>query len=329
MSDNQSTSNKPSPASLWAALLTVYIIWGSTYLGMRFAIETIPPFIMAGFRFLAAGVILYAVMRLRGAARPQPVHWRSTLIIGVLLVGGGPGLVGWSEQFIPSGLAALVIATVPMWIVLLDWLYSGHKNPGWQVIAGLLIGFIGLILLIDPFNFSGAEQGQTISLIGVGGLLMAAFLWSNGSLYSRKAPLPDSPLLGTSMEMMLGGAFLLIISLIAGDWRGFDPAGVSMRSMLALLYLITFGSLVAFSAYIWLIRVTTPARATSYAYVNPIIAVILGWLLADEMMNGRMIIATTIIVGAVVLITTQKEPQEEAEKLTIEDKSQATIAPGK
>lgn len=329
MSDNQSTPNSPSPISLWAALLTIYIIWGSTYLGIRFAIETIPPFLMAGFRFLVAGVILYVVMRLRGAARPKPVHWRSTLIIGGLLVGGGPGLVGWSEQFIPSGLAALVIATVPMWIVFLDWLYSDRRHPGWQVIAGLLIGFAGLILLVDPFNFSGAEQGQTVNLIGVGGVMLAAFLWSNGSLYSRKAPLPDSPLLGTGMEMMLGGSFLLIISLIAGEWQRFDPAGVSLRSALALAYLISFGSILAFSTYIWLIRVTTPARATSYAYVNPIIAVLLGWALADEVMNGRMVIATIIIVGAVVLITTQKEQKEEAVPITAEDKPQATIASGK
>ncbi len=291
----------PSRTRIMAAFAAVYLIWGSTYLAIRFAIETLPPFLMAGVRFTLAGALLYGFLRLRGAPRPERVHWRSAAIVGVLMLVGGNGGVTWAEQYVPSGIAALMIATVPLWIVVLDWLRPGGVRPTPPVIIGLVLGFVGLVLLVGPGELAGSRR---INLVGGGALLVAALLWSIGSLYSRRAPLPTKvPLQGTAMEMLVGGLVLLMLGTATGEWARFDPAAVSLRSVLAVAYLIAFGSWIGFSSYVWLLKATAPARAATYAYVNPVVAVFLGWLLANEPLTIRTLLAAAIIISAVVIIT--------------------------
>ncbi|MEM4724895.1 MAG: EamA family transporter, partial [Candidatus Hadarchaeum sp.] len=232
-------SNAPSPFLVAMAFAAVYLIWGSTYLGIRFATESIPPFLMAGTRSVTAGLLLYAVMRLRGAPRPSALHWRSAAIVGGLLLMGGNGGVTWSEQRIPSGLAALIIATVPMWMVMLDWLRPGGVRPHFRILIGLVMGLVGIILLVGPLGIAAYQQ---IDPLGVGVVILAAFLWSSGSIYARRAPLPSAQLLATAMEMLAGGTLLLILSLAVGEWGRFDPGAVSLKSILTLAYLIVFGS---------------------------------------------------------------------------------------
>lgn len=280
----------------------IYIVWGSTYLAIRFAIETIPPFLMAGMRFLAAGGAMYAWVR-PGAQAPTWAHWRSAAIIGIALLLLGNGGVTWAEQRVPSGIAALMVATMPLWIVLLEWQLHKGARPAPATVAGLILGIAGLMLLIGPNPFSGHER---IDLAGVAALMIATFSWANGSLYSRKAKLPSSRLLAVSMEMLAGGAALMVAGLIAGEAKGFHPAAVSLLSWLSLAYLAVFGSIVAFTAYIWLLGVTTPSRVTTYAFVNPIIALLMGWGFAGEKLSPQVVAAAGIIVFAVILIITSR-----------------------
>jgi drug/metabolite transporter (DMT)-like permease len=282
------------------ALAAIYLIWGSTYLGIRYALESLPPFLMAGSRFILAGSLLLIWQWRRGAARPARVHWRSALIIGGLMIVGGNGGVTWAEQHVPSGLAALMIGAVPIWIVMFDWLAFGGARPNGRMALGLVGGLSGLALLIGPAEFAGGER---INLIGGAALVTAAISWAIGSLYSRRAPLPAVALQATGMEMLAGGILEYVVGTLLGEWSQVDLGGVSLRSGVALLYLGLIGSLVGFSTYIWLLRHTTPARAASYAYVNPVVAVILGWALAGENVSLRTILATAIIIGSVVMIT--------------------------
>ncbi|HYN88651.1 MAG TPA: drug/metabolite exporter YedA [Ardenticatenaceae bacterium] len=284
------------------ALLTVYVIWGSTYLAIRFAIATLPPFLMAGTRFTLAGALLYGWMRLRGAPRPSAANWRAALVIGALLLVGANGVVSWAEQRVPSGIAALIIATVPLWMALLDWLRPGGIRPRVQIALGLLCGFAGVALLIGPRNWSGSA----VDLVGAGAVVFASFSWAVGSLYSRRAELPASALLATSIEMLAAGMLLLLVGTAGGEWARLDPGQVSLHSALALGYLVVFGSLIAFSAYVWLLRATTPAIVSTYAYVNPVVALVLGWALAGEALTPRTLLASAVIVAGVVIITTQR-----------------------
>jgi drug/metabolite transporter (DMT)-like permease len=297
------TNSAPSRMQIIAAFAAIYIIWGSTYLGIRFAIETLPPFFMAGIRFLIAGGLMFAVLRLRGVKLPTRLQWRSGLIIGALLLLGGNGGVTWAEQYVPSGIAALVVALVPVWIVLVDWLRPNGTRPTGMVIVGLLLGIAGMVLLVGPTNLTA---GSNVNLIGALALAGASLLWAIGSVYSRHAPLPDHPLMVTAIEMLCGGALLTLTSALTGEMATFDLAGVSTRSLLALLYLIVFGAIIAYSAYVWLLKVTTPALASTYAYVNPVVAVFLGWLFASEPITLQTIIAAAIIIMAVVVVITNR-----------------------
>ncbi len=287
---------------LVAAFAAVYIIWGSTYLAIRFAIETLPPFLMAGVRFLIAGGALYLWVRWRGTGRPEPRHWLGATVVGGLLLWGGNGGVVWAEQTVPSGLAALMVATVPLWMVLIDWWRPGGTQPARIVLLGLVFGLVGMVLLVD------LEETRSGAIHGVGALvlILASLSWASGSLYSRHANLPRSPFLATAMEMVMGGALLTAAGLARGELGSFDPAQVSGRSVAAVIYLIIFGSIIAFTAYIWLLRVVPPAKAGTYAYVNPVVAVALGWARADEAVTWRTVIAATIIILAVVLITSYR-----------------------
>jgi len=308
----QHNSTAPSRWKIAAAVAAIYIIWGSTYLGIRFAIETIPPFLMAGVRFLLAGAMLYGWARVRGAPRPLRVHWRSAAIIGALLLLGGNGGVTWGEQHIASGLAALLVATVPIWIAALDWLRPGGTRPDGPVIAGLLLGFVGILLLVGPGNLGGGEGNYTLGTLAV---LGAAFSWALGSLYSKRAPLPGDALQGIGMEMLAGGVWLWLAGTLAGEWGQLNLGAISLRSGLALAYLTLFGSLVGFTAYVWLLRVVSPARAATYAYVNPVVAVFLGWALAGEELTPLTLVAAAVIIAGVVITTTYRaQPRVAAEQ---------------
>ncbi len=299
-------ARSPSVIALVAAFAAIYVIWGSTYFAIRVAIETIPPFLMAGLRFLFAGAVLYAWCRWRGAPAPSRRHWLSATIIGGLLLLGGNGGVVWSEQFVPSGIAALIVATVPLWLVLLNWLGSAGQRPGIAEVVGVALGFTGMILLVQ---MGGDDGGEPLHRVGAIVLLFATLSWSVGSLYSRRAPLPSSPLVATGMEMLAGGALLTVAGTVAGEWPRFAPSAMSFRSLAAVLYLIVFGSLVAFTAYMWLLRVTTPARVATYAYVNPIVALLLGWGFAGEPLTARTLLASAVILlGVVVTITYRGAP---------------------
>lgn len=287
-------------ARIIAAFAAVYILWGSTYLAIRFAIETLPPWLMASGRFLVAGGLLYLVARLRGAERPHRGHWGATLLIGGLLLLGGNGAVVWAETRVPSGLTALLVATVPLWMVLLDWLRPDGNRPTGGVIAGLVLGFAGLGLLVGPGDLLGRGR---VDLLGAAALTMGSISWAAGSVYSRRVKLPRSPLLATGMEMLGGGVLLLLLSVASGEAGTLVPEAVTIRSMLALLYLIVFGSLIGFTAYIWLLGNASAARVSTYAFVNPVVAVVLGWSLADEEVTPRMIAAAAVIIAAVALIT--------------------------
>jgi len=288
----------PTRAKLVAAFAAVYVLWGSTYLAIRFGVETIPPFLMAGTRHLVAGLLLFLWTRLRREERPDARHWVTATFIGGLMLLGGNGLVTWAERRVPSGLAALIVASVPLWMALFDGLQR-RTRPRSHVIAGLLVGLAGIVLLVAPGRFAG---GGRVDLLGAGALLAAALSWSVGSLYSRGARLPRAVLTATAMEMIGGGVLLWIAGLAFGEGSRLDVAAISPRSMLSLGYLIVFGSLLGFSAYVWLLHATTPARVSTYAYVNPVIAVLLGWALAGEALTLRIALATTGIVGAVALI---------------------------
>jgi drug/metabolite transporter (DMT)-like permease len=302
---NRSKMVSPSTLSIWAAMLAVYVVWGSTYLAIRFSIQTIPPFLMAGIRFLIAGGLLFAWRRLRGDPAPTMRQWRSSAIVGMLMLLGGNGGVVWAEQRVVSGIAALMVGSSPLWMVLIDALrrrkHPGAHRPGWISVVGVLLGFAGIAVLVSPSELAGMH-GQ-VDPVGAAVLTLAAFLWAAGSLYSRNAELPSSPLLGTSMEMLTGGAALLAVGSLTGEWSQFHPASFSTSSLLGFGYLVFFGSLVGYSAYTWLLRVAPTTLVSTYAYVNPIVAIFIGNLLAAEPLSLRVLIAALVIVGAVALIT--------------------------
>lgn len=300
------TALLPLQTRILIALAAVYLIWGSTYIAIRFAIETIPPFLMGGARFAAAGAILYAAARLAGAKKPRRIHWGTTTVIGGLLIACGNGGVVWAEQRVPSGLASLLVATVPVWMVLLDWARPEGRRPSSWVMTGLGLGFAGLALLVGPQGLSGDGR---INPVGAAVLISGSIAWAGGSVYSLRAPLPDSRLLATAMEMLTGGGLMFLAGLLTGEGTGFQLSAVSLRSAVSFVYLIIFGSLVGFTAYIWLLNATTPARASTYAYVNPVVAVFLGWFLAGEPLTMRTVLAAAVIISAVAVITTDRARQ--------------------
>lgn len=293
---------------LWA-FAAVYLIWGSTYLAIRFAIETLPPFLMGGMRFLLAGSVVFGWMALRGATLPSRRDWAGAAVAGGFMLVGGNGAVVWSEQYVPSGIVALIVAVVPLWIVLLDWLWQRNGAPARHVMAGVLLGFAGIALLIGPGNLTGG--GSAVHLGGALALIAGSLSWAIGSLYARRFTPRAAPFQVIAMQMLAGGAGLVLLSILTGEARTLDLAGVTLRSGLALLYLAAFGSIVGYSAYVWLLGHVSPARVSTYAYVNPVVAVLLGWALAGEPLTLRMLFASAVIIGGVALITlTPRTPLE-------------------
>ncbi len=294
---------RPRRAAVLAAYAALYVIWGSTYLGIRVGLATLPPFGMAGARFVIAGTILYTWARLRGAPRPTARQWGAAAVVGALLLLAGNGGVTWAEQRVPSGVAALLIASEPLWIVLLGWRRAGGTRPNLATALGLALGVAGVVVLVRP----GASGAGHVDPRGAAVILAGALSWAAGSLWATgpagRARLPAAAPLATGMQMLTGGALLLGASVAAGEPAAFRPAAVSLTSVAALGYLVVFGSIVAFSAYVWLMGVEPPARVATYAFVNPVVAVLLGWAVAGEPLTGRVAVASAVIVGAVVLLT--------------------------
>jgi drug/metabolite transporter (DMT)-like permease len=285
------------------AFAAIYLIWGSTYLGIRVAIDTMPPFLMAAGRFLLAGSILFVVLMIRGTRWPTARQWMSNAIIGTFLLLGGNGLVVWAELTIPSGLTALLIGVGPLFIVLTEWAWPGGARPTAITMAALLLGFAGVTWLAAPWETSA---GGGLNPAGVLAILGACISWAFGSIYSRHAKHGADPFLAAALQMLGGGAALVVVALLHGDFRALDVAAISARGWIAFTYLALIGSLVAFSTFVWLMKHTTPARVATYAYVNPVVAVFLGWLILGEPITSRTLVASAIIVAAVVIITTQK-----------------------
>ena len=284
-----------------AAFAAVYIIWGSTYFFIKVAVETLPPLLMSGVRFLVAGAVLLAITsRMRGAAG-DPIgwrQWRATAITGGLLLLGGNGGVAFGEQYVPSGVVALEVATVPLFIALFGAVALGRRL-GRIAVGGILIGLLGTAVLLRPGAGGGGDLGHMLLVLG------SPLAWAIGSLYATRGPLPKRALVATGMEMVCGGALLLVAGLVTGEATAVHLARVSLASWLSVLYLIVFGSLVAFSAYVWLLtKVPTTAVAT-YAYVNPLVAVLLGWAFLSERITGQTLIAAALIVVAVAVILSQ------------------------
>jgi drug/metabolite transporter (DMT)-like permease len=322
----------PSRVMVMAAFAAIYIVWGSTYLAIKYAVETVPPFLMTGVRFLIAGGILYAwSARPSKAARlgsdptyqngPTSRAWRDAFIVGALLIVGGTALVGWAELEVPSGMTSLILATTPLWLVLLESVGS-RAAPAPRVIGGVVVGLIGLGILVGP----SVTTTSAVSALGVGALVLSALSWSVGALYSRRlartAAVPLSPARSTGMQMIAGAVLTLGLAVALGEHRELSWAAVSPASLFAVAYLLVFGALVGFSAYLWLMRVSTPSRVATHAYVNPVVAVLLGWAVAGEAVTRNTIVAMAVIVVAVILIVSA--PPRRAQSPAAEHAGDAT-----
>lgn len=284
---------------LIAGFLVIYVIWGSTYLAIKWGVETIPPFLMGATRFLTAGGLLYGWTRWRGAARPSRLEWRNAAVVGGLLLFVGNGAVSWSEQRVSSGVASLLVATVPLWLVLCEG-YLG-KRPGLLQLMGVAVGLVGVALLVLPAG--GGVQRMAVEPAGAIALTLGSLSWTIGSLFSRTAVLAKPSALAIGMQMLTGGAMLAVLSLVLGEPFRMDWAHVSAASLGSLAYLVVFGSLIGFSTYMWLLKVASPTAVGTYAYVNPVVAVLLGEALGGERLPPQAIAAMVVIVGGVALVS--------------------------
>jgi len=289
-----------------AAYATIYVVWGSTYLAILYAIETLPPFLMASVRFLIAGGLLFAWARLRGVPAPTRRQWRNAVIVGAFLLLGGNGAVVWAEQRVPSGVAALLVSVLPIWMVLLEAVGPEHRRPTARGLFGVLIGIAGVVVLIGPSAILGDGTGN-IDVIGAAVLALGSLLWGIGSLVTRFSDLPKSSPLGSGMQMLGGGALLAVAGLATGETPAAFADGATASSLGGLAYLIVFGSLIGFTAFAWLLRVEPPSRVATYAYVNPVVAVLLGWAIAGEPLTTQTLVAAAIIIAAVALIVSARK----------------------
>lgn len=296
----------PKKIALIGAFAALYLIWGSTYLGIRFAIETIPPLLMAGTRFLLAGLIMHAIARWQGAPHTSLAEWRTSLIVGACLLLGGNGGVTLAEQYVPSGLASVMVATVPIYIALLAWAMGTAPKPSPIVWLGLADGFAGVGILVAPaLHFAPNEHSHPG--IGMLILLCSSFLWSAGSIYSIKAKTASSPFLAASQQMLCGGALLTLAGVATGELSRFDASRVTLLSVGSFAYLVIIGAVVGFTAYIWLLRHCNAAKVATYAYVNPIVAVVLGAFFAGETLTARAMVAAGLIIGSVALVISREQ----------------------
>jgi drug/metabolite transporter (DMT)-like permease len=293
----------PSRGAIVLAFAAIYLIWGSTYLGIRVAVETLPPFLMAGMRFTIAGVLLFTFLMLRGAAWPTAAQWREQSIIGALLLLGGNAVVSWAELRTPSGITALILGASPIIVVIFEWLRPGGSRPHIGLVCGVAVGIAGLALLVGPGAIPADSRPPAADLVA---LFLASISWWIGSFYSKHLKSSTPLMMASSMQMLTGSVCMLLTGLALGEAREFHPGLVSAQSWFAFSYLVVMGSIVAFPVYIWLLEHSTPAKVSTYAYVNPVVAIILGWLILGEPMNLRILLAASVIIGAVIIITIGK-----------------------
>lgn len=300
-------THKPRRLPIIFAFAAIYLIWGSTYLGILFAIQSIPPFLMAGSRFLISGLIMYAIARLAGAPRPTPITWRSSLIVGGCLLLCGNGGVTISEQWVPSGLASLLVATVPIYMTLLGWLSGIAPRPTRIVWLGLIGGFVGVAILIGPALTTVSGPSANHLAIGMCILLAGSLIWSIGSLYSRTAVSSPSLILAAGQQMICGGALLFLVGILCREPHRLDISRITPLSLWAFAYLVLIGALIGYTAYFWLLRHCDPAKVATYAYINPMVAVLLGTLFAHESLSLRAVIAAGLIVSSVAVVITARQ----------------------
>jgi len=281
------------------AFAAVYILWGSTYIGIRIAIESFPPLAMAAIRHSMVGLILYPILRIKTGIKPTAAHWWTAAVTGVSLLCVSNGGLSWAEQKVPSGIAALLVATISLWLVILDWLRPRGTRPGPLVFVGLVLGFAGMALLVGPAKLGGAGR---IDLVGMGVLVIASFVWACASLYSKQRVMPASPLLVVAMQSLAGAAALWVAAIVSGEVRAVHFAAISGRSWMALIYLIVFGSGMGFTAYLYVLKHSTASKVATYAFVNPVVALFLGWILVGETITTRTALAAVVILTAVVLV---------------------------
>lgn len=285
-------------AKLLLAFSLIYFIWGSTYLGIRYAIETMPPFLMASARFIIAGVVMYAFLRFKGAPNPSLRQWCNLGVVGVFMLLGGNGFVAWAEQYISSGLAALLVSLLPLWLITLDWLWIGGPRPTWQAMLGIAFGICGVVLIVDPARI----MGSSVHLTGAGMVILASLLWAIGSIYAKKIDHPKSIFMSAACQMIVGGMALLLTSVLLGEPAGFTISAVSTVSLLSFCYLTIAGSMIAITAYAWLLQNASATSVSTYALVNPAVAIFLGWLIADEALTPSIMLGAAIILLGVFLV---------------------------
>ncbi len=307
-------------------MLILYVVWGSTYLGIAIAVETIPPFLMAATRFLIAGIVLLTWSGARDGRSfvlPTSREWRDSAVVGALLLGGGMGMVAFGEQTVPSGIAALLIAMMPVWIAILGRIFLGERLPRLAGV-GIVVGFIGVAILIGPSAIGG---GGTFDRLGLAALIISPIAWSSGSLFAaHRAMLPKRPLVATGVQMICGGLVLTLMGLVSGEFASLRLDEISTRSIVAIVYLTLVGSLVAFTAYGWLLRVAPLPLIATYAYVNPVVAVILGAIVLHEPIDPRTLAAGAVIVFAVVLIVTARGRMRAPRSARVSDSSRSGVA---
>ena len=301
MNQSLRTTDSPPIVLVWSALGAVYLIWGSTYLAIRFTVETTPPFLSAAARFLVSGLFLYLWRRAAGDPAPSRIHWRNAAVIGILLLVGGNGAVVWAARYIPSSLSALLVTTCPLWMLLFDFIRPGGDKPGTSGLLGILIGLGGAILLI---GWSAKAAGEN-TLAGAIVVIVGSLLWAAGSIFGKAARLPPSPLIITGMEMLTGGAALLVIAFVIGELNHFEFNAVSARSAWAWTYLTAIGP-IAFISYAWLLRNAPIPLVATYSYVNPLVAILLGYYLGNEVLALRVLFAAALIIGSVVLVSRRR-----------------------
>lgn len=289
------TTHSAGRAEQLAAFAAIYLLWGSNFLAIRYAAESIPPFLMMGARSLTAGALLFTWAYLRQGARPSPGHWRPAAIVGTVLFLGCHGLLAWAETMVPSGVAALVLATIPVWLALLDW-GTGRARPNSRTIAGLALGLLGLVVLVGP------QPGADTPPPGLVALLASAFAWASGSMLSRRLSQPRSLVLASGMQLLCGGAALVIVGTALGEMGRLGGAAFQPRALVAFGYMVVAASLIGFTAYTWLLRVSTPARVGTYAFVNPVVALLVGWAVGGEVIEARTLGASLVIVFGVALV---------------------------
>lgn len=310
------STGKSGSTVVLLAFLAVYVVWGSTYLAMRYGVESFPPLLLAGTRHLITGLVFYPVLRWKTGIRPTLAHWTTASITGFLLLCVGNGGVCWAELTVPSGVTALLVAMVTLWMVLVDWLRPGGHRPSGRVFFGVFLGFAGLALLVGPSHLGASGR---VDPFGAGVLVVASLSWACGSLYSKHGSLPGSAMLSMAMQCLAGGIALWIGGFLTGEIGRLHFAAISARSWLAVLYLIIFGSGIGFTAYIYILKNSTAPRVATYAFVNPVVALLLGWLFAGETLSMRTLLAAMVILGAVVLVITapHREPVVNAEPLPV------------